>query len=415
MTMRPSRSSGGGNGNDSNGFSALQHDNDKRVDHQSIKPLLIQNTNLVEPSSDDQQLLVERIQSSSCSAVATAGTPSSPRSIRSGISSVSHGVPFVHQLGRDPTGWCVLGGGPIPAGLSHSFTGNSDLSIQCSIPSGSPYSPTTRTVPLLKHPSSALSERSFHSSIAVAVGDSLPRDEELTTVDDEESSNCCEHQSDDNMELNTLMINDHQTRTPVHLGRAKSEETGSVMGGRKAFESSNYVDNLDELGDFQVRVESQDFRFSCGHFVAYDGYRERLHGHTYTVKMRVGGRLNSDGYVLDFNLCKRILRETCKKFNEFMIIPMKSDVLVIKNENRSINIITQDGAKFMFPESDCLCLPIMHSTAEELAAHFWSEALQLFTPQYLQDRGVRWLEITIAERPTQEAQYRRHIPVPPPL
>lgn len=58
-------------------------------------------------------------------------------------------------------------------------------------------------------------------------------------------------------------------------------------------------------------MESRDFRFSCGHFVAYDGYRERLHGHTYTVKMCLGGRLNSDGYVVDFNLCKRIVREIC--------------------------------------------------------------------------------------------------------
>lgn len=31
----------------------------------------------------------------------------------------------------------------------------------------------------------------------------------------------------------------------------------------------------------------------------------------------------------------------------------------------------------------------MHSTAEELAAHFWNEALQAFSPKFLQDRGVR--------------------------
>lgn len=30
----------------------------------------------------------------------------------------------------------------------------------------------------------------------------------------------------------------------------------------------------------------------------------------------------------------------------------------------------------------------MHSTAEELAAHFWNVVLNAFTPQYLQMRGV---------------------------
>lgn len=261
MPARPSRS---GAGSDSNSF----------------------------PTFDTEQTeQSERVQSSSCSAIATAGTPSSPRSIRSGVSSVSHmGLPLVQGA----------------LGNSFGLTAASDLSIQCSIIGGGPYSPPSRLLHVAKRPSSALSEGSLYSSAVAAVGDSLPRDDELTTIDDEDSCNQSGYggQIEDSVEMRLT----NQT-TPVQSVRKCEEDS---MGGRKGFESANYVENLDELGDFQVRVESQDFHFSCGHFVAYEGYRERLHGHTYTVKMRIGGRLNPDGYVVDFNLCKRVVRETCK-------------------------------------------------------------------------------------------------------
>jgi hypothetical protein len=35
-----------------------------------------------------------------------------------------------------------------------------------------------------------------------------------------------------------------------------------------------------------VEVNSENFKFSCGHFVAFKGFRERLHGHNYTMSVR---------------------------------------------------------------------------------------------------------------------------------
>lgn len=65
-------------------------------------------------------------------------------------------------------------------------------------------------------------------------------------------------------------------------------------------------------GAYEVYVHSPDMKFSCAHFVAYEGFRESLHGHNYTVSIRMGGALGSDGYVLDFADIKKKGREICK-------------------------------------------------------------------------------------------------------
>ena len=50
---------------------------------------------------------------------------------------------------------------------------------------------------------------------------------------------------------------------------------------------------------FEVCVGA--FKFNAAHFVAFPGFRERLHGHNYAVAVRLRGAVSDvDGYVLDF-------------------------------------------------------------------------------------------------------------------
>ena len=50
---------------------------------------------------------------------------------------------------------------------------------------------------------------------------------------------------------------------------------------------------------FEVCVGA--FKFNAAHFVAFPGFRERLHGHNYAVAVRLRGAVSdADGYVLDF-------------------------------------------------------------------------------------------------------------------
>ena len=55
---------------------------------------------------------------------------------------------------------------------------------------------------------------------------------------------------------------------------------------------------------------SKEFSFDSAHFLTkYHGKCERLHGHTYRLRVTVEGPIGEDGMVVDFVELKRIVKE----------------------------------------------------------------------------------------------------------
>jgi 6-pyruvoyltetrahydropterin/6-carboxytetrahydropterin synthase len=174
---------------------------------------------------------------------------------------------------------------------------------------------------------------------------------------------------------------------------------------------------------FEVFVAKDTFKFNAAHFVAFEGFRERLHGHNYTVSVRLQGSHNyigPDGYVLDFGNIKKVCKEVCKDLNEYFLCPMYSDVLQVThltttsddtNEGGESSAMIRldcsvDGAYFLMPRKDVKLLPIVHATAEELAIYLWSCVMERLDGTFLRARGIQFMELTVAEAPGQQASFR---------
>ena len=157
-------------------------------------------------------------------------------------------------------------------------------------------------------------------------------------------------------------------------------------------------------GRYEVYVSKDSFKFNAAHFIAYPGFRERLHGHNYRVSVRIEGPVGPDGYVVDFGDIKRAARDVCSRLNERVIVPMLSDVLTIVRADGEVKITCEDGSRFSLPEADCAFLDIVHSSAEDLAA-FLCRQLRDALP-VLGARAVTCLEVGVAEAPNQEARFR---------
>jgi 6-pyruvoyl-tetrahydropterin synthase len=156
---------------------------------------------------------------------------------------------------------------------------------------------------------------------------------------------------------------------------------------------------------FSIHVAKENLKFSAAHFSAYPGFREPLHGHNYQVGVRVEGRLATTGYVLDFGLIKAITKQIVDRLDEHTIIPSLSDCLDIRHQNNEIRV-SYENDFFIFPASDVALLPIMHSSAEELARFIWNEvSAELERRQALND--VIAMEVSVAEGPGQAAVYRQ--------
>lgn len=158
---------------------------------------------------------------------------------------------------------------------------------------------------------------------------------------------------------------------------------------------------------FSIHVAKENLKFSAAHFIAYPGFREPLHGHNYQVGVLVAGRLSGTGYVLDFGLIKRLTKEIVDRIDEHTIIPRDSDCLEIEQSNGQVTVCYQ-GDRFAFPARDVALLPIVHSSAEELARFIWSELRNALAARDALD-DVFSIEISVAEGPGQAAIYREEI------
>lgn len=164
---------------------------------------------------------------------------------------------------------------------------------------------------------------------------------------------------------------------------------------------------------FEVHVQKEDFKFNASHFVAFRGYRERIHGHNYKVGVRlIGERIQHDGYLLDFGDVKKAVRKLCKSWNEYFICPLLSDVIRIEEVDLSgvphMQLTCEDNSLFVFPKSDCLCLPISHATTEEMSVYIWWKVRDMLKDNDvdLSKRGIRTMEITVQEAVGQESVFR---------
>jgi len=160
-------------------------------------------------------------------------------------------------------------------------------------------------------------------------------------------------------------------------------------------------------GRYQIDVFKEHLKFSAAHFIAYKGFREPLHGHNYQVSVRIDGELGPDGYVIDFGPVKQAVKRICERLDERVLIPAESDCLRIAAAGSQITVTSEDGATFSFPRTDVVMLPIVHSSAEELARYVLVQ-LRAELPD-LARRGVRAVEVGIGEAPGQVANYKEEM------
>ena len=154
---------------------------------------------------------------------------------------------------------------------------------------------------------------------------------------------------------------------------------------------------------FKVHVTKDYLKFSAAHFIAYGGFREALHGHNYRVSVEVEGFLGPHGYVVDFGVVKKVARRVCEQLDEKTLVPLLSDCLSIAEDGLQVVMRYQDQ-EFRFPRTDAALLPIVHSSAEELARYLTGELRRELQREGIDHIGA--IQVGVEETTGQTAYYR---------
>lgn len=118
---------------------------------------------------------------------------------------------------------------------------------------------------------------------------------------------------------------------------------------------------------YHVRVTKDYLVFSAAHFITFAGnICERLHGHNYGVEAEVWGPLDENHYVIDFIALRDSLKRRVDDWDHHMLLPTSHPQICVTEEGREV-VARFEDRRWVFPQEDCILLPIPNTTTELLA------------------------------------------------
>ena len=123
------------------------------------------------------------------------------------------------------------------------------------------------------------------------------------------------------------------------------------------------------MPSFHVRLANDDLVFSAAHFITFEGDKcERLHGHTYRVAAEIHGPLDENQYVVDFLAAAGALKTIVAELDHRTLLPTRHPAICVASQEGTVEV-TLAGFRWVFPQDNCLLLPIANTTTELLAQY----------------------------------------------
>ncbi len=146
---------------------------------------------------------------------------------------------------------------------------------------------------------------------------------------------------------------------------------------------------------FRVDVTKEQFIFSAAHFITFAGdICERIHGHNYAVRASVEGPLDVNRYVVDFIALRDAVLEQTKQLDHHVILPESHAEIKITSDEKETTARFRDR-RWVFPNEDCVILPVVNTTAEEIARVIGERVMQATRDQF--GDTLTFLEIAVDE------------------
>jgi 6-pyruvoyltetrahydropterin/6-carboxytetrahydropterin synthase len=151
-------------------------------------------------------------------------------------------------------------------------------------------------------------------------------------------------------------------------------------------------------------IAKESHKFSAAHYTIFSATeRERLHGHNYSVSVRIVAPIGDNGFAADYNVYKGRIAALCVMLDEYTLLAGASPHQRITEQGACYRVAY--GAEVMlFLRSDTLVLPIRNATVEEFSHYLLQRLLQDCAAD-----DLREIELCVASGPGQKgcASWRR--------
>lgn len=133
------------------------------------------------------------------------------------------------------------------------------------------------------------------------------------------------------------------------------------------------------------------FAFSAAHAGLHGGQFEPLHGHSFTVTLRLHGEPDEAGMVCDFTDAKKALAAAIAPLKRRTLMPAAPPGGRCEREGSQV-VVECGGSLYSLPARDVALLPVPNTTTEQIAAWLLAQVMPA-----LGAPGVRLAELVLAE------------------
>lgn len=146
---------------------------------------------------------------------------------------------------------------------------------------------------------------------------------------------------------------------------------------------------------YRVDVTKEQFVFSAAHFITFAGdICERIHGHNYGVRASVSGPLDGNRYVVDFIALRDAVLQETLTLDHHVILPRDHEAIRVTRDEKETTAVFRER-RWVFPNEDCVILPVVNTTAEEIARVI-AERVRAATREKFGD-AIDWIEVAVDE------------------
>lgn len=133
---------------------------------------------------------------------------------------------------------------------------------------------------------------------------------------------------------------------------------------------------------FRVEVAKEQFVFSAAHFITFAGdICERIHGHNYGVKVMVEGPLDENRYVVDFIALRDAVLTETQSLDHHVILPQDHPEIKVTQDATETTVRFRER-RWVFPNEDAVIMPVINTTAEEIARVIAERVRERTKPQF---------------------------------
>ncbi len=145
-------------------------------------------------------------------------------------------------------------------------------------------------------------------------------------------------------------------------------------------------------------IDKESHKFSAAHYTIFSANsRERLHGHNYSVSVRIVAPVGGNGFSADYNVYKSRIKSLCESLDEYMLLAGNSPYQEIEEAGACYRVKFAEE-EMLFLQSDTLVLPILNATVEEFS-HLLLQRLLVAS----EGEDLREIELCVASGAGQRA------------